>query len=111
MKLCGGGMHPEWMRNVQVGSVLVSGYGAYRVVRKVSHFSNGNLRAVYFVIRRRSWTNRAYTVMTYNDLRMQGYKPTHVRSKLNMPIDETIARLVADFNYWGLTARDVIGIA
>lgn len=111
MKGNGGKLQPEWMRSVKVGDVLINAAGQYRVVREVSFYPNGNLRSVTFVIRRRSWTNRAYTILGFTDLRMQGYRPAHARSKLNGPMDAAIARVVADHWNWELRANDVRGIA
>ncbi len=111
MKGTGGRLQPDWMRTVQVGDVLVNATGAYRVVRDVARFPCGALRSLTFTIRRRSWTNRAYTVINFTDLRHQGYRPARARSKLNGPMDPVIARVVADHWNWELTARDVVGIA
>lgn len=107
----GGRMQPEWMRDVKVGDVLVNASGTYRVVRAVSRFPNGNLATVTFVIKHCSWTRRPYTVMNFTDLRQQGYRPAHARSKLNGPLDPVIARVVVDHRNHELTCCAVKGIA
>lgn len=111
MKGNGGKLQPEWMRSVKVGDVLINAAGVYRVVRAASFYPNGNLRSVTFVIRRRSWTNRAYTVVGFTDLRMQGYRPARARSKLNGPLDAQIAKVIADHRDLSLTCCMVKGIA
>lgn len=107
----GGRLQPEWMRSVKVGDVLVNAGGTYRVVRAASFFPNGNLATLTFVINRCSWTRHPYTVMNFTDLRQQGYRPAHARSKLNGPLDAQIADAVSDHWNRSLSCCAVKGIA
>ncbi len=107
----GGRLQPDWMRDVKVGDVLVNASGTYRVVRAASFFPNGKLATVTFVINHCSWTGRPYTVMSFTDLRQQGYRPARARSKLNGPMDAHIARVVADHRDRSLSCCAVKGIA
>lgn len=107
----GGKLQPEWMRGVKVGDVLVNCNGTYRVVRAASFFPNGNLATVTFVINHCSWTRRPYTVMNFTDLRQQGYRPAHARSKLNGPLDAQIAKVVSNHCDHSLSCCAVKGIA
>lgn len=100
-----------WMRDVKVGDVLVNANGTYRVVREVTRYADGDLKCITFVIQRCSWTGRAFTVLGFTDLRMQGYRPAHARSKLNGPLDAQIARVIADYRDMSLTCCMVKGIA
>lgn len=100
-----------WMRDVKVGDVLVNANGTYRVVREVSRYADGDLSSVTFVIRRCSWTHRPYTILGFTDLRMQGYRPAHARSKLNGPLDPLIAKAIADDRDRSLTCCMVKGVA
>lgn len=92
----------DWMDRIQVGDVLKSPNGDYRVVRQAD--LNKNKRSIYynrklyfgFAIRRCSWTGRATTIMTRHDLKARGYEPVGVRVKLTKDIDKTLEH---DFDY------------
>lgn len=104
----------DWMRSVKVGDVLRSGRGTLRVVREASFFHDGQLRAIAFVIRHKSWTGRATTTMNYTDLMQFGYAPhfPRVRSKLATELDAKIAHCVKHHRMEDqvLFADDVRGI-
>lgn len=83
-------MQLPWMRTLKVGHVITNG-GPYRVVRDLSRYNNGDLSYVYLSIRRCSWTHRCYTLLSYTDLRMFGYRRVRVKPRrLNQPIDRKI---------------------
>jgi len=104
------------MTQIEVGDVLISGSGAFIIVRRVHKFQkrgylpNGS---VTFVIQRCSWTTMGYTVYMFNDLKQMGYKPTGLRLKLTSVFDKLIAE---EFERKGnaseciLHCCDVIGI-
>ena len=89
------GKHAQlpWMADVVVGSVLrgAGGKGPERVVRAIRRWPNGELAAVTFTIRHRSWTNDALTVVNCYDLMHQGYTSTGVVVKLESEMDKRIA--------------------
>ena len=101
----------NWMQDVQVGDVLVSGRGTFRIVRDVKQKGDGCI--VSFVIRHCSWTHRPYTVLFPADLKTRGYKPTGIRVKLKGQFDRIIKKEL-DRTRRGdppvLTCCDVIGI-
>ena len=102
------------MRTLKVGDVIARPHGAWRIVREVSRYKNGDLRAVSLLIRRCSWTHRCYTVYGYNDLRMMGFrKISSAHVKLNTPFDRLAHAAIhqnASEEYL-LTCCDVEGIA
>lgn len=57
-----------WMAHVKVGDVLRDPGGNLRVVRRLSRFDDGDVRALSFTIMRCSWTGRCYTVKNFTDL-------------------------------------------
>ena len=102
-----------WMRDVVVGSVLAEGSGAWRIVRAVTRYRNGDLRCVDFVIRRCSWTHRCYTVVGYYDMIQRGFRmvpvaPRRLRSKLDHKIRVAIHEPCTQKS---LTCCDVEGVA
>lgn len=105
---------PEWFDRVVPGSVVRQVDGPFRIIREVVRRSrDSRLMYVSMVIRRRSWTNRAYTTMTANDLRCRGFKLVEgVRVKpktiLDVKIDQAIRQ--RDSEPFIITASDVIGI-
>lgn len=104
---------PMWMLVLKIGDVLKSARGSYRVVRRASHHEDGRLRSVTFAIRRRSWTNRAYTVMTASDLLTFGYQPVGARIKLTNEMDARLHKAIHDNELppnISLHAADVLGI-
>lgn len=68
------GPQPKWMLTLKVGEVIARPNGAWRIVRDLSRYANGELRSVCLVIRRCSWTRRCYTYLNANDLRTFGYR-------------------------------------
>ena len=114
---------PDWFAFVREGDVLLLG-GSYRVVRKVSRWTRlrrgvvqegtGPLRFVTFAIRRRSWTNRAYTVYTASDLKVFGAKYVGARVPLAGEMDQRLAHCIRAKElpgHYSLTAADVRGVA
>lgn len=97
---------PEWFARVRVGDVLQRGMnGPYRIVRKVSRSrriyrrtvdrsDNAPLRSVVFAIRRRSWTNRCYTVLNASDLKTMGYRYVGASVALASDLDQCIAEAI-----------------
>ena len=97
---------PEWMKQVEVGSVLRKG-NSFRVVRAVHRYRNGDLRSVTFVIKRCSWTHRCYTSYGYTDLIWNKYELVEgIKVELDSFLDELIKR---EFNAdtRGLSCCDV----
>lgn len=94
---------------LEVGSVVRKGT-MYRVVRHVSRWKakRGKKVHVYvtFAIRRRSWTNRPYTVYGVPELRRMDYIGTPTRVALRSPLDRELAANIADNHYRTLFARD-----
>jgi hypothetical protein len=104
---------PDWMSRVKTGSVLAPAYGDWRIVRKVSRNPNGNLSFVWFVIKRRSWTNRCYTVVTYSDLLQRGFRLVgQLKKNIDPKLDLKIAHAINQpcHKPYALTASDVVGI-
>lgn len=86
------------MLRVQVGDVVLTRAGLARVVRKVSRFPDGELRALTFAIKRCSWTHRPYTVLNYQDLRWNGYRPTGLNVTLDRQEDLRLQAEIKDYN-------------
>ena len=101
----------DWMRTVDVGDVLETANGTQRVVRKVSRFKDGDLRCLFFAIRRCSWTHRPYTLYFYTDLRLMGFRPTGAKYGLSTDLDQQLAGDIADHNRRTLDCCAVKGIA
>ena len=79
---------PAWMAALAVGSVIHRPRGSWRVVREVSRYQNGDLRAVALAIKRCSWARRCYTILNANDMIQLGYGPVPVgRRKLRGRLD------------------------
>lgn len=102
-----------WMADVVVGSVLRSRSGAWRVVREVNRYRNGDLRSVTFAIKHCSWTHRCYTIYGYTDLRAMGYsmvpvKPRALRTRLDKRINRAIHEPCTQKS---MTCCDVEGVA
>jgi hypothetical protein len=103
-----------WMRDVVRGSVLAEGSGTWRVVRSVSRYVNGDLRAVTFTIRHCSWTGRCYTILGYSDLIQRGFHMVRVQPRaLRSKFDRVIDRAIHQPCYEPYAARccDVEGVA
>jgi hypothetical protein len=105
---------PDWFATLRTGHLIRKGDGPIRIVRKVSRGARGDLRSVTLAIRRRSWTNRAYTILTANDLIVFGYRQVHqeIRVKLTRELDRLVERAIAQ-NAWEpyiATADDVVGV-
>jgi hypothetical protein len=106
----------SWFRTLQVGDVIAERRGVWRIVRAISRKANGDLYAVYLVIRRCSWTHRCYTVLNANDLRTRGFKRIRVKRRpLRTRLDRTIQRIVdgplVERRKQALDCCDVKGIA
>jgi hypothetical protein len=90
------------MKRVVVGSVLAEGSGAWRVVRAVSRYPNGDLYGVTFAIRHCSWTGRCYTVCHYSDLKQRGFRLLKVKPRrLRSEFDRKIATAIHGNEYRG----------
>lgn len=88
----------RWFDTVQVGDVLEAPGGRHRVVREVSRYRNGELRSLTFAIKKCSWTGRPYTQYGFTDLRMQGWRPTGVRIRLDSEMDVWLQADINSFN-------------
>ena len=102
-----------WIKRIRKGDILRSGSGMLRVVRAVSHHGPSIPKTnVTFSIKRCSWTGRCYTVMTGNDLRQLGYRPTRgrmrLRGKLDLLIEGDFGASPGDTR---LTCCDVEGVS
>lgn len=99
-----------------VGSVVRRG-DSYRVVRAITRYP-ASPGAVYppklfvtFAIKRRSWTNRAYTVYNRSDLRTLAYVPTPAVLRLRSRRDRALAADIRDkTRRHHLTPEDVRGM-
>lgn len=108
-------MTPDWIVQLKVGDVVRTRSGRLRIVRHVSHHKNmyGTRVCLSFTIQRRSWTNRAYTTVTGNDLVQAGWQPTRAKAKLNTAFDWAMEQEIhrhGGIEQCVLRARDVIGI-
>ncbi len=104
---------PDWRDELQPGDVI-RGSGEFRVVREVSYQRPGRLRNITLTIRRRSWTNRCYTVIDRDELRARGFKKAGFRVRLDREHDATILAVIREQDGMrgrSLTARDVEAIA
>jgi hypothetical protein len=103
-----------WFRDLAVGDILQERSGAFRVVRDITRFPDGDLMCVKLAIRRCSWTRRAYTCLWYTDLRVRGFrKVANVRATLTRPLDLKIQAAIHQ-NAWEpkcATCHDTRGIA
>lgn len=89
------GPQPRWMLTLKVGHVIARPNGAYRIVRSVCRYGNGDLRSVTLVIKRCSWTHRCYTILNASDLRQLGYRRIRVRPRtLRSDIDRKVAQAI-----------------
>jgi hypothetical protein len=113
-------MQPEWMRALRVGDVLTRNGRTYRVVRTVTFKPNGNLHAISFAIKRRSWTGRPCTTYMASDLKTFGFRPVGARVKLTSELDQRLAQYIANHEIPGrrpfpdrysVTPEDVRGVA
>lgn len=86
------------MLSIQVGDVVISRTGTARVVRKVSRFPDGELRALTFAIKRCSWTKRPYTVQNYTDLMNNGYRPVDLSITLDKREDRRLAKAIKNYH-------------
>lgn len=104
---------PVWFDDLAVGDIIREKDGPMRIVREVKRNPDGSLWGVSLVIRRPSWTGRAYTVLCATDLKTRGFRRVpNVRAKIDKPEDALVARAihqpVAERPYV-LTARQVQG--
>lgn len=102
---------PDWFAFVRPGDVLLH-RGSYRVVREVSRWG-GRLRFVAFAIKRRSWTDRCYTLYSANDLKTHGTRYVGARVKLDTEMDRKIHQSITGRElppHFTLRARDVVGV-
>lgn len=86
----------DWRDDIRIGDVLATPGGGHRVVRRALYRRDYLLVSVAFTIVRCSWTHRAYTLCTRNDLKQFGYLPTGARYSLDTDLDKRIAREVGD---------------
>lgn len=92
----------DWRDTLQIGDVIKTKTG-YRVVRDVNYFPDddkygrgGLLHLVCFAIKRRSWTQRAYTY--YDRTALKGWqKVDGVRVKLNTDADKKLLDDIREF--------------
>ena len=94
---------------VKAGDVLRTPKGDYRVVRKVSRYSDGDLSAAYFAIRRCSWTRRGYTVKQASE--MFGWGFVAARDLPKGKLDLELASCIQHHNGPQITCCDVESLA
>lgn len=82
----------DWIKNIKIGDILLSGRNTVRVVRRVTKSKKYDRLSVAFLINRCSWTGRCYTVYTNVDLKILGYKPTGVNIKLDSDFDVAVEK-------------------
>ena len=104
-------MIQDWMLNIRTGDILLEHGTKPRVVREFSkYFKYGYWHVhVTFTIKRRSWTNRCYTILNNEDLCQRKFVPSYYR-KVNMSyIDKKINFNIKSMKIT-LRANDVIGV-
>ena len=90
------GMKHGWIKRIRKGDILRAPSGLLRVVRDVSHSGpSAGKTSVIFTIAHCSWTGRCYTVLTGNDLRTFGYRPTQARYSFRKAIDRKITNEIS----------------
>ena len=99
-----------WMADLRVGDVIARPNGAWRIVRAVSRYKNGDLSSVTLAIRRCSWTRRGVTVLGYTDLRRLNYRRVARNAKMTTPLDDRI-RQACEFRDHCVTCHEVRGVA
>lgn len=82
-----GRLQRRWFDTVQVGDVLQNPAGSQRAVRKVDRYKNGDLHYLTFAKRKCSRWPAAYTFYSFTDIRLQGWRPTGVRIRLDSEMD------------------------
>lgn len=83
----------DWRDTIEIGSVLKTRGGKYRIVRDLRRQKNGRLLSICCVIMHCSWTKRCYTTMNRHDIKWQRLTLVpHVKAKMNGPLDEKINR-------------------
>ncbi len=106
----------RWPYRVEVGDVIKDRNGTCRVVRYVKQDSKSGFTVyVGLAIKRCSWTNRCYTIISCHDLAYRGFVPTGMRANLKLrQIDRQIAECLEIKNILPhrqlLCANDVIGV-
>ncbi len=106
----------SWIDRIQVGDVLKTPGGDYRVVRQADLCKNersvyfGRVKFLEFAIRRCSWTGRATTCKVRTELK--DWQPTGLRVKLNKEIDKEIQYCLDNYDIESQTLDccDVKGI-
>lgn len=104
-----------WIRELQLGDVVQSGSGMFRVVRSVrtcwpTRYCSRTW--ITFTIQACSWTKRCYTVMCCNDLITLGYKKVRARVSLSSKFAKAVARQIGrDIHETEMHCCDVRGIA
>ncbi len=100
----------DWILSIKEGDILLERGKKPRVVRTVSrHLKYGTWHTwVTFVIKRRSWTNRCYTVLNEHDLRMRRFIPTPMQRTSMSYIDKKINYNIVQNDKITLTAQQVI---
>lgn len=103
-----------WPYTVQVGDILRFPSGDLRVVRYAKNGKSGYTTYVGLAIRRRSWTNRAYTIISYVDLKCRGARPVGRMKKMDSEISLKLADCMTFDNRFmenqKLFAGDVVGV-
>ena len=104
-----------WPYTLKVGDIVRFASGDLRVVRDAVAGKSGYTIWAVFAIRRRSWTNRAYTNKSYVDLAQQGARPVGKMKRMDSELDIRLAESLKYENRFmenqRVLAHDVIGVA
>ena len=100
---------PEWVDRADVGTVLISPGGDFRVIRQVTRGKHWGLPIFTFAIRRCSWTRRPYTSYTWGELVRIGYTEAGAAVTLNTRHDRKLSKDIANHNRRSLYCWDVCG--
>ncbi len=102
-------LRPTWVDTADVGTVLISPSGDFRVIRKVTRGSHRRYPIFSFAIRHCSWTRRPYTVYTWGELVRMGYIAAGASVELKTPKDRILAKEIAHKLPRRLYCWDVVG--
>jgi hypothetical protein len=113
-----GGPQPtrDWRDDLRAGDVIVSPRGDYRVVRYVSRSNkhDGFIWGIALAIRRRSWTDRPYTILTRADIKTMGFtlsNAKHIFRAGSMDVELYKNIRHSSFGHLrSLRAGDVVGV-
>lgn len=88
----------DWLDQIRVGDVLLSGSGPPRLVRAVTHRKSGLLHGVSFAIKKCSWTGKCHTCRSRVGLKTEGFSHSWKRVEEATMIDKLIAHDIRYYN-------------